>query len=59
MAGYNNNAVEPFSVCVSCREIKRGVFPGVDLVDPSSADFAKRFEQSFELKLSVENQLLS
>jgi SIR2-like domain len=44
---------------VSARKMETGSFPDVDIVDPNSAELARRFEQSFKIKVSSENQYLS
>jgi hypothetical protein len=44
---------------VSARKIATGSFPVVDIVDPSAAELARRFEQSFKIKVPNENQYLS
>jgi hypothetical protein len=44
---------------ISTMKVSAGRFPDVDIVDPNSAELAKRFEQSFKIKVPVENQYLS
>ena len=44
---------------ISIRKVSTGKFPSVDIVDPNSADLARRFEQSFKIAVPVENRYLS
>lgn len=44
---------------ISARKIKTNDFPDVDIVDPNSAELARRFEQSFKIEVPIANQYLS
>lgn len=44
---------------ISTMKVSTGRFPDVDIVDPNSAELAKRFEQSFKIKVPIDNQFLS
>lgn len=44
---------------ISSMKVSTGHFPDVDIVDPNSAELAKRFQQSFKIKVPIENQHLS
>lgn len=44
---------------ISTMKVSTGSFPDVDIVDPNAAGLAKRFEQSFKIKVPIENQYLS
>ncbi|MBI3530673.1 MAG: hypothetical protein HY067_22225 [Betaproteobacteria bacterium] len=44
---------------ISRMKVSTGRFPEVDIVDPNAAELAKRFEQSFKIRVPIENQYLS
>ena len=44
---------------ISKRKVSTQTFPEIDIVDPKAAELAERFEQSFKIKIPVENQYLS
>jgi hypothetical protein len=44
---------------ISRMKVSTGHFPDVDIVDPNSAELAKRFKQSFNIEVRIENQYLS
>jgi hypothetical protein len=44
---------------ISIRKVSTGKFPDVDMVDPNSAELAKRFKQSFKIGVPIQNQYLS
>jgi len=44
---------------ISTMKVATGRFPDVDIVDPNSSELARKFEQSFKIRVPTENQYLS
>lgn len=44
---------------ISSMKVDTNRFPEVDIVDPNAAELARRFEQSFKIRVPIENQHLS